>query len=215
MVRTELLTPALDFRVLEIPQQKWTGITEATVRASVEELAHINRIRFSTSSQNSIFRIRFSTSSQNSIFHSDDPKLSYASHENLLSVGSKRKFPKDSDDLRARQIHGNKSMAIKERSMVSPTTENDARPLPLRDASTTWMLCSWGNPLYFCPICVLICACTLCISVLICELMCACLFLCECVCGTPKTSVLVRAQNRGSCPPNPQSRVPAFCERIH
>ena len=49
MVRTELLTPALEF--LEIPKQKWTGIIEATVRASVEveELAHMNRIRFSTS----------------------------------------------------------------------------------------------------------------------------------------------------------------------
>ena len=47
-------------------------------------------------------------------------------------------------------------MAITERSMGPPTTENDARPLPLRDASTTWMLCSWGNTLYFCPICVLI-----------------------------------------------------------
>ena len=66
MVRTELLTPTLEF--LEIPKQKWTGIIEATVRASVEELAHMNRIRFSTSSQNSIF-------------HSDDPKLSYASHD--------------------------------------------------------------------------------------------------------------------------------------
>ena len=74
MVRTELLTPALEFH--EIPKQKWTGIIAATVRASVEELVHINRIRFSTSSQNSIF-------------DSDDPKSSYASHENLLSVGSK------------------------------------------------------------------------------------------------------------------------------
>ena len=31
MVRTELLTPALEF--LEIPKQKWTGIIEATVLA--------------------------------------------------------------------------------------------------------------------------------------------------------------------------------------
>ena len=89
MVRTELLTPTLEF--LEIPKQKWTGIIEATVRASVEELAHINRIRFSTSGQNSIF-------------DSDDPKWPYAPPENLLSVGSKRKIPKDSADLRARQI---------------------------------------------------------------------------------------------------------------
>ena len=89
MVRTELLTPVLE--ILEIPKQKWTGIIDAAVRASVEELAHMNRIRFPTSSQNSIF-------------DSDDPKSSYAAHKNLLSVGRKHKFPKDSDDLRARQI---------------------------------------------------------------------------------------------------------------
>ena len=40
MVRTELRTPALEF--LEILKQKWTGIKEATDRASVEELAHMN-----------------------------------------------------------------------------------------------------------------------------------------------------------------------------
>ena len=45
MVRVDLLTPALDF--LEIPQQKWTGIIESTVRASVEELAYMSRVRFS------------------------------------------------------------------------------------------------------------------------------------------------------------------------
>ena len=49
MVRTELLTPELEF--LEIPKQKWTGIIEATVRALVEELAHVKRISFSTSGQ--------------------------------------------------------------------------------------------------------------------------------------------------------------------
>ena len=40
MVRTELLTPALEF--LEIPKQKWAGIIEATVHESVEELAYMN-----------------------------------------------------------------------------------------------------------------------------------------------------------------------------
>ena len=34
-------------------------------------------------------------------------------------------------------------MAIEDCSMVPPTTEIDARPLPLRDASTTWILCLW------------------------------------------------------------------------
>ena len=48
MVRVDLLTPALEF--LEVPNQnlqKWTGIIEATVRASAEELEYMNRIRSS------------------------------------------------------------------------------------------------------------------------------------------------------------------------
>ena len=53
MVRVDLLTPSLEF--FEIPKQKLTGLIEPTVCASVEELAYMNRIRFSTSSQNSIF----------------------------------------------------------------------------------------------------------------------------------------------------------------
>ena len=49
-------------------------------------------------------------------------------------------------------------MAIEDCSMVPPTTETDAIPLPLCDASTTWMLCSWGIPLYFCPnLCAYVC----------------------------------------------------------
>ena len=114
MVRTERLTPALEF--LEIPIQKWTGIIKATVRASVEELAHMNRIRFSMSSQNSIF-------------DSDDPKLSYASHANLLSVGSKRKIPKDSDDLRARQIRC-KQINGDQRLQHGSPDNGDRRPPP-------------------------------------------------------------------------------------
>ena len=39
MVRVDLLTPALDF--LENPNQKWTGIIESIVRASVEKLAYM------------------------------------------------------------------------------------------------------------------------------------------------------------------------------
>ena len=140
MVRTELLTPELKF--LEIPKQKWTGIIEATNCASVEELA------------------RFSTSSQNSIFDSDDPKLSYTSHENLLSVGSKRKILRDTATSGPNRSDGSELMEIEDCRMAPPTTtEIDARPLALCDASTTWMLCSWE---------------TLCVSLLICVLMCAC-----------------------------------------
>ena len=47
-------------------------------------------------------RIRFSISSQNN-FDTDDPKSSCASHENPLSVGNKRKIPRDIEDLRAQQ----------------------------------------------------------------------------------------------------------------
>ena len=113
MVRTEL-TPELDF--LEIPIQKWTGIIEATVRASVEELAHMNRIRFSASSQNSIF-------------DSDDPKLSYASHENFLSVGSKSKIPRDSEELRARQMRW-KRINSDRGQQHGPPDNGDRRPPP-------------------------------------------------------------------------------------
>ena len=113
MVRTEL-TPELDF--LEIPIQKWTGIIEATVRASVEELAHMNKIFFSASSQNSIF-------------DSDDPKLSYASHENLLSAGSKLKIPSDSDDLQARQIRW-KQINGDRGLQHGPSDNGDRRPPP-------------------------------------------------------------------------------------
>ena len=118
MVRTELLTPTLEF--LEIPKQKWTHIIEATVRASVEELAHINRIRFSTSSQHSIF-------------DSDDPKWPYASHEKLLSVGSKRKITKDSADLLARQIRW-KQINGDQRTQHGTPDNGERRP----PSSSTW-----------------------------------------------------------------------------
>ena len=82
MVRVELLTPALDLLQVEIPKQKWTCIIESTVRASVKELAYMNRIRFSISSQNNNF-------------DTDDPKSSCAPHVNLLSVGNEHKIPRD------------------------------------------------------------------------------------------------------------------------
>ena len=74
----DLLTPALDF--LEISKQKWTGTIKSTIRESLEELADMNRVCFSLSSQNSNF-------------DTDDPKLSCAPHENFLSVGNRRKIP--------------------------------------------------------------------------------------------------------------------------
>ena len=115
----------------------------------MEELAHMNWIRFSTSSQNSIF-------------DSDDPKLSYACVTPLMRTpwvwaesARSRKIVTTSGPDRS---DGNKSMAIPDCSMVPWTTEINARHLPLHDASTTWMLYSWGNPLHFCA-CMCLCMC--------------------------------------------------------
>ena len=108
----------------------------------------------------------------NSIFDSYVPKLSYASHENLLSMGSKLKIPNDIDDLRARQIRWKQINCDQRLQHGSPTTEIAAPPLPLRDASATCMLCSWGNPLYFCPnLCAYVC---LYVSVYVCVYVCMC-----------------------------------------
>ena len=85
MARRNHLIKALEF--LEIPKQKWTSIIECTVRASVEGLAYMHRIRFSTSTQHSIF-------------DTDDPIATAAQNERLLSVGRKRRVPKDAEDLR-------------------------------------------------------------------------------------------------------------------
>jgi hypothetical protein len=85
MARRNHLIEALEF--LEIPKQKWTSIIECTVRASVEGLAYMHRIRFSTSTQHSIF-------------DTDDPIATAAQNERLLSVGRKRRVPKDAEDLR-------------------------------------------------------------------------------------------------------------------
>jgi hypothetical protein len=71
MIQCDQLTKNLEF--LEIPKQKWATITECTVRTSVEELAHIHRIRFSDTDQHSTF-------------DTDGPKAIPANQEKLLSV---------------------------------------------------------------------------------------------------------------------------------
>jgi len=86
MVRHDQLMKALEF--LEIPQQKCKTIIDCTVRASVEGLAYMHRIRFSASNQHNVF-------------DTDDPKVIAANQEKLLSAGRKRKIQKDADDLRA------------------------------------------------------------------------------------------------------------------
>jgi hypothetical protein len=55
MARRDQLIQALEF--LEIPKQKWASIIKCTVRMSVEGLAYMHRIRFSTLTQNSLFDI--------------------------------------------------------------------------------------------------------------------------------------------------------------
>ena len=87
---------------------------------------------------------------------------------------------------------GNKSMAIEGCSMAPPTTEIDARPLPLCDALPR----CWVRGVFLSsPAC-------LCVPVY--QFVCVCV--CERVCVTPKTAVLVRAQTRGSCPPYPKAK---------
>ena len=143
-------------------------------------------------------RIRFSMYSKNGIFDSDDPKSSYASHENLLSVGSKRKIPK----ARRRKVgttsgpdrsDGSESIAIEDCSMVPSTTGIDARPLPL------------VMPALRLPRCC-VCGETLCVSVLTCVRMCACTRVCTCVCVCdPQDCGLGARAKQGKCPPYPQS----------
>ena len=49
-------------------------------------------------------QIRLSISQQNNTFDTDDPKESRVTQERLLSVGRKRKIPKNGDDLQAMQL---------------------------------------------------------------------------------------------------------------
>ena len=91
-----------------------TGIIEATVHASVKELAYMNRISFSTSSQNSIF-------------DTDDPKSSCTSHETLLSVGSKRKIPRESENSGPGKPDGSKLMVITDSSTCTRDGKKNAK----------------------------------------------------------------------------------------
>ena len=62
-------------------------------------------------------------------------------------------------------------MEIKERSMVPPTTENDASPLPLRDASTS--CCVRGETLVFLSyLCAYLCLHPLCFYPNLCAYVC-------------------------------------------
>ena len=74
-------------------------------------------------------RIRFSTASQSNTFDMDGPKSSCASHEDLLSVGSKLKIPRDNEDFRARQIRWERINGDREQQNAPPHN-GDQRPTP-------------------------------------------------------------------------------------
>ena len=85
-------------------------------------------------------------------------------------------------------------MVIKGCSIAPPTTEIDARTLPLCETSTIWMLCSWGNPLCFCPNpCAYVCLNPLYFCPVLCAyvLLYASVYVCERVFVISKTAVLV------------------------
>ena len=83
-------------------------------------------------------------------------------------MGSKRKNPRDSEDLRALQTSLRWKRITGDRGQRSYGTY----------ATPTWMLCSWGNPL--CPslACVIVSA-RMCLSVFVCE----CVYLIPQDCG--------------------------------
>ena len=80
MIRHGQLTLAPEF--LEVPKSKWSAVLSETICTSVAALSYLNRVRFAPTSQNIIF-------------DTDDPKMQGTSQKKLLSVGSKRKAPKD------------------------------------------------------------------------------------------------------------------------
>jgi hypothetical protein len=72
--RPAVLIQALEF--LEIPKQKWTSMVESTVCASVDVCASVEGLAF-------MHRIWFSTSTQHSIFDTGHPMASGARKERL------------------------------------------------------------------------------------------------------------------------------------
>ena len=88
MIQHVQLTPVLEF--LEISQPKCCAIINNTVWLSEAALACMNQVRFAPSNQNNVF-------------DTDDQKTKLALQEKLLSIGSKRKAPKDGEDLHAVQ----------------------------------------------------------------------------------------------------------------
>jgi hypothetical protein len=103
--------------VLEIPKQKWTSIIESTLRASVEGLAYMHQIQFSTSTQHRIF-------------DTDDPMAFAARKERLLSVGCKRKAPTDAEDRRPMYLEWQRLIDPDGHQPRVPTKRDRPQPTP-------------------------------------------------------------------------------------
>ena len=117
MIKRSHLTDALEF--LEIPRQKWATIIDCTIRTSLEGLAYMNQIRFSISQQNNTF-------------DTDDPKESRVTQERLLSVGRKRKIPKNGDDLQAMQLRWRRIVGARGHQPQRSTSGDQEQPSSAR-----------------------------------------------------------------------------------
>ena len=84
LASTPHLEAALDF--LDIPPSNWPTIINSNIQSSIEALAFMHRIRFSTRNQCSVF-------------DKDDPRPNASTSERALSVGKKRKTPICADDF--------------------------------------------------------------------------------------------------------------------
>ncbi len=88
-----------------------------TVRTSVDRLAYLHRKRFSTSTQHSFF-------------DTDDLIASAARQERLLSVGRKRKVPKDAEDRLPMYLKWQLLIDPDEYQPRAPTNGDGPQPTP-------------------------------------------------------------------------------------
>jgi hypothetical protein len=90
---------------------------ECNVRTAVDGLAYMHRIRFSTLTQHSIF-------------DTDDPIASAAREKRLLSVGRKRKVPKDAEDRRPTYLKWQRLIDPDGYQPRAPTNGDRPQPTP-------------------------------------------------------------------------------------
>ena len=146
-------------------------------------------------------RIRDSTPSQSCTFDTDSPKSSCTSHENLLSVGSKGRLPRDSEDPRARRMRW-KRIDGDRGQRHGPPDNGDRRPPP----SSAWCPgcldpVSLGKRFVF-------------EFVLTCVLVRACMC-CECVCPIPQDCGLGARAKPGQLPTLSPKQSTCLLLKIH